>query len=270
MIAAQRLSTRRNRRRSDEHAIDGDVVKAEIDGLSALAIGELRARWFDVVGRPAPLAFRRAFLARALAHEIQVKAYGGLSAATMRRLRELVIAAREDRFDEALGASSVKPGTLLIRVWQGTTHRVMAAKDGFIWNGDRYGSLSTIAKAITGVSWNGWTFFGLKRPARRNKNARRNNETAAPMQSPAESAADIGDRAGARAGKGEAAASAPPRGAPSSPTRPSRHPRPSDGLSGAASLHAAVSRRDGAAQTIIPAAPSVEPRVSVRGESDHA
>ena len=42
--------------------------------------------------------------------------------------------------------------------------------DGFAWNGMTYGSLSSMAKAITGTNWNGWLFFGLKRDDR-NKNA---------------------------------------------------------------------------------------------------
>jgi hypothetical protein len=41
------------------------------------------------------------------------------------RAWQLAAAARDSRFDEVLGIASIKPGTLLIRVWQGTTHRVM-------------------------------------------------------------------------------------------------------------------------------------------------
>jgi hypothetical protein len=44
----------------------------------------------------------------------------------------------------------------------------MVLHDGFAWNGERYTSLSTIAKAIAGTSWNGWRFFGIKRPAMKN------------------------------------------------------------------------------------------------------
>ena len=39
--------------------------------------------------------------------------------------------------------------------------------DGFEWNGNRYGSLSGVAKAITGQHWNGRLFFGLTGRARR-------------------------------------------------------------------------------------------------------
>jgi hypothetical protein len=89
-------------------------------------------------------------------------------------LRDLAAAARDGRFDEALGTSSIKPGTLLIRVWQGTNHRVTVTSDGFAWNGQSCRSLSSIAKAITGTNWNGWLFFGLKRSDGRNKNAAKN------------------------------------------------------------------------------------------------
>jgi Protein of unknown function (DUF2924) len=33
---------------------------------------------------------------------------------------------------------------------------------GFAWNGETYGSLSQVAKAMTGTSWNGHRFFGLR------------------------------------------------------------------------------------------------------------
>ena len=36
------------------------------------------------------------------------------------------------------------------------------ARRGFAWNGKTYGSLSQVAKAITGTSWNGHRFFGLR------------------------------------------------------------------------------------------------------------
>lgn len=145
-------------------------VEVELAALDGLDLDTLRSRWLKVTGRPAPRAFRSALLRRALAHEIQVAAFGGLPPAAKRRLRQLAAAARDGRFEEVLGTSSIKPGTLLIRVWQGTSHRVMVLADGYSWNGITYSSLSSIAKAITGTNWNGWLFFGLKRDDR-NKNA---------------------------------------------------------------------------------------------------
>jgi hypothetical protein len=34
--------------------------------------------------------------------------------------------------------------------------------DGFIWRDESFSSLSAVARAITGTSWNGRRFFGLR------------------------------------------------------------------------------------------------------------
>jgi len=45
--------------------------------------------------------------------------------------------------------------------------KVIVQSGHFEFQGQRYQSLSLIAKAINGTVWNGWAFFGLrtKRPA---------------------------------------------------------------------------------------------------------
>lgn len=146
-------------------------LEAPLADLAALDLDTLRSRWLKLTGRSAPRAFRRKLLVRALAYELQVAQHGGLPPAVKRRLRQLALAAREGRFEETLGTAPLKPGTLLVRLWQGQTHRVMVMADGFAWNGITYGSLSAIAKAITGTTWNGWLFFGLNRSNGRNTNA---------------------------------------------------------------------------------------------------
>ena len=56
------------------------------------------------------------------------------------------------------------PGSILAREWNDTMVRVMVGENGqFIFNGKAYGSLSQIAKLITGTNWNGHRFFGLKK-----------------------------------------------------------------------------------------------------------
>ena len=143
-------------------------LEAEIARLPDLGLIELRARWKTLFGLPAPKFFRRKLLVRAVAYQMQVKAYGGLSEATKRRLREIAAAARDGTFDAVDLEPRIKPGTKLIRTWKKVTHEVMVLQDGFAWNGERHESLSAIAKTITGTSWNGWTFFGIKRPTRKN------------------------------------------------------------------------------------------------------
>ncbi len=151
------------------NAPDRDDFKA----LNDLSLTDLRAEWERLSLHPAPRAFRQAMLADALSYEQQVQRYGGLSLSVKRRLRALAEAARNERFDQALGCSSLKPGTVLIREWKGQTQRVVVEGKVFMWNGATYRSLSTIAKAVTGTQWNGWLFFGVKKPPARNKNAQK-------------------------------------------------------------------------------------------------
>jgi hypothetical protein len=53
----------------------------------------------------------------------------------------------------------LRPGTRLVREWQGRSHAVDVRVDGFGWNGKHYRSLSAVATAITGVRWSGNRFF---------------------------------------------------------------------------------------------------------------
>jgi DUF2924 family protein len=164
-------------------AIDHAALEAEIGRLPELSLLELRVRWKTLFGHPAPKSLRRNFLARAVAYQMQVEAYGGLSVATKRRLREIAHAVRNGDANAMLGSGRIKPGTQMIRQWQNTTHTVTALADGFEWNGRTYKSLSAVANAITGTNWNGFAFFGIKRAPSGNKNAsgpRRVNSRADP------------------------------------------------------------------------------------------
>src|SRR3982074_881362 len=150
--------------------IDDAALEAEIGRLPALGLLELRNRWKTLFGHSAPKSLRRNFLARAVAYQMQVEAYGGLSVATKRRLVEMLSAVRNGDANAMLG-SRIKPGTQMIRQWQNTTHTVTALAEGFEWNGRNYKSLSAVANAITGTNWNGFAFFGVKRAPSWNKNA---------------------------------------------------------------------------------------------------
>src|SRR6266576_5293589 len=163
--------------------IDDAALETEIGRLPALSLLELRTRWKTLFGHSAPKSLRRNFLARAVAYQMQVEAYGGLSAATKRRLREIASAVRNGEANAVLGSSRIKPGTQMIRQWQNTTHTVTALAEGFERKGRTYISLSAVANAITGTNWNGFSFFGIKREPSGNKNAsgpRRNNSRANP------------------------------------------------------------------------------------------
>ena len=61
----------------------------------------------------------------------------------------------------------------------------MVLEKGFAWKGETYGSLSQIAKAMTGTSWNGHRFFGLQTaksgPSAGAGRRERTNDSNAPM-----------------------------------------------------------------------------------------
>ena len=62
----------------------------------------------------------------------------------------------------------LRVGTKLIREWQGRVHEVIVTPDGYLWGGTVFGSLTEIARTITGTNWNGWVVFGIKKtPAKR-------------------------------------------------------------------------------------------------------
>ena len=107
-------------------------------------------------------------LGRMIAYRLQERAFGGLDREGLRFLHGL---ARHG----GPPWRRLKPGTVLVRAYQGQRHTVTVVSDGFDWQGATYASLSAIARAITGTAWSGPRFFALARgngaPARRNKNA---------------------------------------------------------------------------------------------------
>ena len=99
---------------------------------------------------------------RAVAHRLQEIALGGLRPEPQRRLRQIVQEFRETGSTRMRARPELKPGTRLVREWQGRTYEVLVLDDGFSWRSTRYRSLSAIARTITGTPWSGPLFFGLK------------------------------------------------------------------------------------------------------------
>src|SRR5260221_9531850 len=111
--------------------IDDAALETEIGRLPALSLLELRTRWKTLFGHSAPKSLRRKFLARAVAYQMQVEAYGGLSNSTKRRLREIAEAVRRGNPDAAGIARQIRPGTQMIRQWRDEKHGFTAIADGF-------------------------------------------------------------------------------------------------------------------------------------------
>jgi len=135
--------------------MEGGVAR-QIAALGEMDRTALLERWRQAFGRDAPPRTSRGLMAKAIAHEFQVTAFGGLSTRTLRALR--ATAKTDGRQQRALPSR----GSRLIREWNGTLHEVEVLEDSYLWKGQSYRSLSAIALAITGSKWSGPRFFGLK------------------------------------------------------------------------------------------------------------
>lgn len=136
-------------------------VAAELARLEALTNFELRAEWRRLHHMQPPRSLSRDLLLRGITYKIQERALGGLSKSILRKLSlsEAVAPSAEGR--SASPPTAVKPGTRLVREWNGDTHTVLVHADGVEWRGKRYRSLSMVAREITGAHWSGPRFFGL-------------------------------------------------------------------------------------------------------------
>lgn len=174
---------------------------SKADRLAQLA-GSDRSRlqdtWLETFARRPPLRLSRELLVLALSYHLQCGRSEGLSLAEVHELgltgsdwiagvelgggkRRSGRCLRSDRPDHqgkavtAIETSlakprptprpiqrSIKPGTRLLRDWQGQTHEVVAESSGqFLYGGTTYRSLSAIARKITGTRWSGPVFFGI-------------------------------------------------------------------------------------------------------------
>jgi hypothetical protein len=140
-----------------------DPILARLAALKLMSVNELKTEWQALFAAPAPNN-SRTFLEGRLAYRIQELTYGGPDKQTRRLLDLLADEVEGTLTRKAQIADPRNPvvGTKLIREWDGTAHTVTVLKDGFDWAGQRYKSLSAVARAITGTRWNGYRFFGLR------------------------------------------------------------------------------------------------------------
>jgi len=135
-------------------------LSAEIAGLGSLAIDALRNEWRRLYQTSPPKRLSRDLLLRGISYRLQELAHGGLSKGALRKLQSStsdgLLSRRRRR------AAEFKAGTRLIREWHGQTHTIIILDDGVEWRGQRYASLSIVAREITGVRWSGPRFFGLR------------------------------------------------------------------------------------------------------------
>ena len=90
-----------------------------------------------------------------IAWRIQAAAEGGLSAEVKARLRSKYMPR----------IPTPPAGTRLTREYRGVPYTAVVGEWGIEYAGRTYGSLSEVAREITGTRWNGPRFFGLRNGA---------------------------------------------------------------------------------------------------------
>lgn len=145
---------------------DNAQVLARLAALKNMSVRELKADWVKLFGAEAPNN-SRPFLEQRLAYRIQELTFGGLSKPARQLLDALADEVEGKKVRKSVISDPRNPviGTRLVREWNGVEHVITVLRDGFDWQGQRYKTLSAIARKITGTQWNGYRFFGL-RPTR--------------------------------------------------------------------------------------------------------
>jgi hypothetical protein len=151
-----------------QRLVDAAAVEAEIERVRSLSGAALRRRWQAEFGRPLPRGLTIDLLRRMIANRIQEEAFGTLDRATLKLLDGLA-----GRYGSRPAERNLKIGTVLVRDYQGRRHTVTVEREGYVWEGKPYSSLSAIARAITGTAWSGPRFFALKSAAEPDRGAAR-------------------------------------------------------------------------------------------------
>lgn len=174
----------RERVRNARTALSG--VAEQLNVLRSLSDDDIRARFEAEMGlSPRGRSVQR--MLRRLAWKVQAEADGGLTPRALDRIAALepvhraptrgTAPRKPSRATTPLGAEPVAltppsganagdrdrrlppPGTVIRRHFKGIEYEVMVGWDDFGWDGRTFGSLTALAREITGSRWNGFAFF---------------------------------------------------------------------------------------------------------------
>lgn len=164
-------------------------IATELAALDPMTTSELAERYQQLYGQPCRTR-HRAYLIRKIAWRIQANAEGDLSERA-RRIQERAAALANDadvrvmaprtmicppqvgdsatftrsvsRGDHSTDPRLPPPGSAIVRQYKGRTIRAVVLEDGqgFEYEGERFRTLTALAKNVTGSHMNGFRFFGL-------------------------------------------------------------------------------------------------------------
>lgn len=138
--------------------MDGEAAVIEfwkdLSGMDRIA---LRLAWRKAFKADAPLYLSLPFMRKVLIWHEQTRRFGGVSPSVKRALN-----AAGGGNDVSQVTGTMRPGSQLVREWNGRRYLVDVTETGFAMDGVSYKSLSAIALHITGTNWSGPRFFGLQ------------------------------------------------------------------------------------------------------------
>ena len=137
-------------------------IENAISTLAETTRDQLAILWTSRNGSAPPKGCGRTLLELAEAYGIQTQTFGRLKPSMRRKLGAKAIGISGGVVErKAQKSRQLSQGSTLVREWNGRTHHVDVVQSGFVWNGNKYYSLTAIAKEITGAHWSGPRFFGL-------------------------------------------------------------------------------------------------------------
>lgn len=146
-----------------------DSVEKRLAALPTMSKAVLCDLWKQFFHSDPSSELRRDLMIPILSYRIQEQAFGSLSARVQERLRQLSRAFEKGSDPCAPRAPRIRPGTRLVREWGNQVHLVNVQTNGYEYQGNRYQSLSEVARLITGTRWSGPLFFGIKRESTNGK-----------------------------------------------------------------------------------------------------
>lgn len=139
---------------------------ARIAALPEMTAPELKALWKSLYAKEPP-PFNKTYFVKRLAYRIQELEHGVDSRPLERQLeaharQQMDMQGKPKHRSRRESRNIPVSGTRLLREYGGEEHVVTVLASGFDYRGQRYKSLSRIARTITGKQWSGPVFFGLR------------------------------------------------------------------------------------------------------------
>jgi hypothetical protein len=109
---------------------DATACREALARLPELDLGELRREWRTLYKTEASPHLSRELLVRAVAYRMQEATLGGLRPGRQRQLRQIARQFKQTGAANISARPELKPGTRLVREWQGRTYEVLVLDDG--------------------------------------------------------------------------------------------------------------------------------------------